>query len=137
VLSMLKYASAVAVASAHSILDFGTVTLGQNPTSDQEFANRDAMVAALTAANSTAEASERFVEIPAGHDISMHAFHIEHLNNVTIKLNGNVFATENNWKDWPAPGDSLNGKGRIQFWEFYYCDGITIEGNGTMDGRGF
>ena len=54
--------------SAVSILDAGNVTNGTSPTSAQEWANTQAMINALTIANST---SDRNVLIPEGFTISM------------------------------------------------------------------
>ena len=127
-LSMLMAVGAVS--AAHNIFDYGHVTQGRsNGTVEQEFENTNAMLKALLAANNSAD---RVVEIPKGSVITMMAWNISSLYDITIKLDGDVYATKY-WKQWPRTpsGD------RMHFWQFYYCDGIKIEGSGMMDGQGY
>ena len=77
-----------------------------------------ALSRALIAANQSLNVEDRFVEIPSGIELSMHQIDVNNLVDVTIKLNGNVYATQN-WIDWPVGH---------HFWNFTDCDGLKIEG---------
>jgi len=71
---MLKTLLLAGLANCHSILDFGNVTQGINPSLEAEKANGAAMVACIQAANATEESSERTCEVPAGVSITMEAW---------------------------------------------------------------
>jgi len=87
-------------------------------------------VAALSAANAT-DNNDNEVVIPEGSKVSMTAYEMYNLKDVTIRIDGTLFATSDNWKEWPNRG------GRIALLQFNGCDGLHITGKGTIDGRGF
>ena len=76
----------IAAVLCHNVLDFGTVTQGPNPTSEQEFANSEAMLLAFQAANSSN--TDRTVVIPKDVVISCHSMNITGVTDIEIIIDG-------------------------------------------------
>ena len=70
----------------------------------------------------------------------MMPFTVEHLQDVKIVLNGDVYASEN-WEEWPSqiptPTSCDLTHTKMDFWTFVDSTNISISGKGMMDGRGF
>lgn len=65
----------------------------------------------------------------------MFSWTMARLVDVTIQLDGNVYASEN-WEDWPYIDDTVNYV-RMNFWSITDSNNVKIMGKGTIDGRGY
>jgi len=84
--------------AAHSVLDYGKVTNSSKTTLEQENANRDAFIKAVTAANMSE--SDRVALIPENLVITLTPLELDYLNDVEIVIDGLVLASK--WhKEWP------------------------------------
>ena len=128
---MLTLCALFAVTSARSILDYN-VTLGKGISVDDEFKNARALERAFEDAN--ADASDREVLIPKGTVFSMMPTYMKNLENVSLKVDGTILQSMN-WVQYPNGHDASGDYDALLFFEA--CDGILIEGSGTIDGQGF
>ena len=65
----------------------------------------------------------------------MAALNATNFNNITIQIFGKVLASKN-YTLWPTNGHTHKNK-HNPFWMFNECNGLKIEGNGTIDGQGY
>jgi hypothetical protein len=109
----------------HNVLDFGNVTVGLTPTSEQEFANTAAFVAAFQAAN--ASTTDRTVVVSEDTIISMHNMDISGIHDIEIIIDGQVLLS-------PHYKDFVKGQ---DWWVIRNCNNIKFTGKGVMDGQGY
>lgn len=130
--SIVKLVAFVATTAqaAHNILDYGA--MADNDSLRAEKANAAAFLAALSAANSTAELSEREVIVPANMTFNMLAVSADNWSNMMITINGTIKLSKRH-HFWPldAKGDVLD------FMMFRDIENVTFSGSGTVDGQGY
>lgn len=126
-LLLLSAACCCSVQASHSIDDYGAVP---NDLSEKAAtANSAAMVAALKAANTTA--NDRTVLVPPGKSYYYFVVRSDYLQDVTLQVEGVLLASNNiSSSQWPSDGTYAT------LW-FQYCRGLTLTGSGTIDGQGY
>jgi len=154
---ILTVLGTVAIAQAHSILDFGAVTSPLEIDTPTSVSNSLAFMAAIKAAN--ASETDRVVHIPKlpdGHKIFMMGMIIENISNIKFQIDGDVVATEDhlswpNHTDWhlakhvnyshyDVPQTKVGGSDYgpiISFWEIHDSSDLEFTGTGTIDGQGY
>ena len=128
---ILSLCALLAVTSARSILDYN-ITTGKEISVDDEFKNARALERAFEDANN--DASDREVLIPKGTVMSMMPTYLKNLTNISLRVEGSILQSKN-WVQYPFSNDDDNHYDAL-LW-FQRCDGILIEGKGTIDGQGF
>ena len=118
--------------ASHSILDYGNVTQGLNPTEDQEKENTAAFLRAIYAAN--ASDTDRVMEVPKGVKFSMFPIRAENMEDVTFDINGAVLATKR-WLSWPIQGNYYDILFQIDNSKNLVFKSSTK--SGSLDGQGF
>jgi len=109
--------------------DCTSLTTGKEPSYHEEVANSKCLTDALLKAN----ASDKLLTIES--TVSMMPISVSGLVNLTIRVDGYVLASQR-FLEWPTNSKTKNGgKARyLDFWAFNDCDGLTVEGSGTIDG---
>ena len=123
---------------ASNVIDidaFGAIA--DNTTHAAAVINGRALFDALNAANSSFNGS-RTVLIAAGRNYYMlphgTGLGFQNLVDVTLALEGAVWAWTEDYKLWPAFNDSTLG---INLFEFTHCRGVSLVGHGTVQGQGY
>ena len=113
------------VASPLSITKFGAVA---NDTSvSTTLANSAAIAATFAAANA---GPDKIVEVPAGQTFYVMNASMDGLTGVEFQINGKL-VMNNNETAWPV------GAKHFAAFTFTNCVGLTVSGNGTVDGQGY
>lgn len=116
--------------SIFDITHFGAVP--NSDTVTDQFKNQKAILDAIKAANAS-NATERIVRIPDKRFYSM-PIRVENVHNVTISIVGKLIASKN-VKNWPR--QHAKPTYYEDFFSFWGCTYIEIEGGGKIDGRGY
>ena len=129
--ALLSYIAFIALASpaiaAHSITDFGAVTNDSSLSATS--ANTVALQKALVAANSST--TDRVALVPAGASFCYFWLKVDYLVNVTLQIDGTLLVSNNiSATEWPVKGDFAS------LW-FENARGLTLIGNGMIDGQGY
>jgi hypothetical protein len=154
---ILTILGTVAVANAHSILDFGATPSTLEVDTPTSVTNSEAFMAAIKAANSSE--TDRVVHIPRmpdGQRIYMMGMLIENIHDIIFHIEGDVVATEDhlswpNHTDWQlakhvnyshylTPAGKVGGSDYgpvISFWEIHDSSNLEFYGSGTIDGQGY
>lgn len=113
---------------------FDITQFGAVPNSDvlgDHFKNQRAILSAIAAAN--ASSGERIVRIPNKKFYTM-PIRVDYGHNITIEVVGKLIASKN-VRNWPREPE--NPTYYEDFVSFHHCTHITINGSGTVDGRGY
>ena len=132
---MLCYMMLVSLAIAASaqeplnIDNFGAIE--GNDTYEAAITNGLALLAAMNGANSGVYGS-RTVLIPYGNYYMLPATTgngFENMNDVTLVLDGTVWAWTEDFLKWP------NDNGAVNLFQFTACSNLVITGNGIVEGQ--
>ena len=92
---------------------------------------------AIIAANWTDVLEDREVYIPAGHTFHMMPVKLENLYNITLTVDGTVYASKR-FHSWPTTVNLDKMKYKLwNVWEFSNVHGFKLQGSGTIDGNGY
>ena len=113
--------------AAHSIADFGAVT--NDVSVSAAAANTLALQKALVAANSST--TDHVALVPAGASYCYFWVKVDYLVNVTLQIDGTLLVSNNiSATEWPVEGEFAS------LW-FENARGLTLMGNGMIDGQGY
>lgn len=101
----LAVVGTASLASAHNVFDFGANSTEVECDTPSAFANTNAFLSAIQAANSsTTDRVVHIPKLPAGQRLYMMPLLIENVNNVSFVIDGDVVASSDNI-NWPNHTD--------------------------------
>ena len=126
-----KLISALLLSSAKA-LDINQVGKIQNKDNSEEAERNNAEIftEALRLVNENTS-GDRTLWVPSYNDFSMFPINATNLDDVTIKIDGKIRATQN-FRQWPIEDDA-----HVHFIHLVNCTDIIFEGSGIVDGQGY
>lgn len=119
----------IAFGHAVSIAETGGVADDDSDAASR--ANSVALAKAFSFANYSE--TDRVVVIPSGYSWSFYAVELEALHGIAWRVDGRALINSN-ISSWPERNNDGGNRGCFKFTR---CNDMVIEGNGTIDGRGY
>lgn len=125
----ISLAAIAVVYGVHNIEHYGAIA--GDSSVEQADRNSAAIIQALTVASSNTS-SDREVLVPPGKNYFVRSIWLYHCSNLTFTIRGNLTAT-NDISTWQE--DEYHAYRDVVL--FRYCEHLTIQGPGVIDGNGF